>query len=468
MTMDVIVLAAGKGTRMNSALPKVLQPLAGRPLLAHVLETARALQPAALHVVVGHGMEAVRTRFDDPDLHWVEQAEQRGTGHAVAQALPHLAGGLALILYGDVPLVRPQTLAGLQAAAGDGLSLLVAEWADPGGYGRILRNAAGQVCGIVEERDATQAQRAIREVNTGLMAVSATLLRRYLPRLQPHNAQGEYYLTDLVALAVADGVAVHAVRTEEHEEVLGVNDRLQLAQVERVLQRRQAEALLRAGVTLADPARLDVRGTLVCGRDVFIDVGCVFEGRVHLGDGVRIGAHGVLRDCELAAGVDVLPFCHLDGARVGSRCPHRPLRAAAARCRSGTADPYRQFRGDQAGHGGRGQQDQPPQLCGRCPGWARGQRGRRHHHLQLRRGEQASHRHRGRGVHRLRNRTGGARNRGRGSDLGRGNHAAQGRACRPAYAGRRTPAHASPLAAAATEAQAWMSRLPAAVKPGVG
>ncbi len=332
MTMDVIVLAAGKGTRMNSALPKVLQPLAGRPLLAHVLETARALGPAALHVVVGHGMEAVRTRFDDPDLHWVEQTEQRGTGHAVAQVLPHLAGGLALILYGDVPLVRPQTLAGLQAAAGDGLSLLVAEWADPGGYGRILRNAAGQVCGIVEERDATQAQRAIREVNTGLMAVSAALLRRYLPRLQPHNAQGEYYLTDLVALAVADGVAVHAVRTEEHEEVLGVNDRLQLAQVERVLQRRQAEALLRAGVTLADPARLDVRGTLVCGRDVFIDVGCVFEGRVHLGDGVRIGAHGVLRDCELAAGVDVLPFCHLDGAQVGSGArigPYARLRPGA-------------------------------------------------------------------------------------------------------------------------------------------
>ena len=332
MTMDVIVLAAGKGTRMNSALPKVLQPLAGRPLLAHVLETARALQPAALHVVVGHGMEAVRTAFDDPDLHWVEQAEQRGTGHAVVQALPHLVGDLALILYGDVPMVRPQTLAGLQAAAGEGLSLLVAERADPGGYGRILRNAAGQVCGIVEERDATQAQRAIREVNTGLMAVSATLLRRYLPRLQPHNAQGEYYLTDLVALAVADGVAVHAVRTEEDEEVLGVNDRLQLAQVERVLQRRQAEALLRAGVTLADPARLDVRGSLVCGRDVFIDVNCVFEGCVHLGDGVRIGAHGVLRDCELAAGVDVLPFCHLDGARVGPGArigPYARLRPGA-------------------------------------------------------------------------------------------------------------------------------------------
>ena len=332
MAMDVIVLAAGKGTRMNSALPKVLQPLAGRPLLAHVLETARALQPAALHVVVGHGMEAIRTRFDDPDLRWVEQAEQRGTGHAVAQALPHFADGLALILYGDVPLVRPQTLAGLQAAAGDGLSLLVAEWADPGGYGRILRDAAGQVCGIVEERDATEAQRSIREVNTGLMAVSATLLRRYLPHLQPHNAQGEYYLTDLIALAVADGVAVHAVRTEDHEEVLGVNDRLQLAQVERVLQRRQAEALLRAGVTLADPARLDVRGELVCGRDVFIDVNCVFEGRVHLGDGVRIGAQCVLRDCELAAGVEVLPFCHLDGARVGPGArigPYARLRPGA-------------------------------------------------------------------------------------------------------------------------------------------
>jgi bifunctional UDP-N-acetylglucosamine pyrophosphorylase/glucosamine-1-phosphate N-acetyltransferase len=332
MTIGVIVLAAGKGTRMNSALPKVLQPLGGRPLLAHVLETARALRPDALHIVVGHGMEAIRTAFEDPDLRWVEQAEQRGTGHAVAQALPVLDQDLALILYGDVPLVRPQALVALREAASEGMALLVADRVDPVGYGRIVRDATGQVQAIVEERDATPAQRAIREVNTGLMAVSVPLLRQRLPQLQPHNTQGEFYLTDLVALAVADGVAVRTVRVEDCEDVLGVNDRLQLAQVERVLQCRQAEALLRAGVTLADPARLDVRGELVCGRDVFIDVNCVFEGRVHLGDGVRIGAQCVLRDCELAAGVEVLPFCHLDGARVGPGArigPYARLRPGA-------------------------------------------------------------------------------------------------------------------------------------------
>lgn len=332
MTTSVIVLAAGKGTRMNSALPKVLQPLGGEPLLAHVLAAARALSPQTIHVVAGHGMAAVQTACPGDDLHWVEQREQRGTGHAVAQALPHLAEGSALILYGDVPLVPPRTLGSLRDAAGEGVALLVMQAADPTGYGRILRDAAGRVQGIVEERDATAAMRAIGEVNTGLMAAPVALLRRYLPRVQPRNAQSEYYLTDVVALAVADGVAVSTVAAEDPDDALGVNDRLQLAYAERTLQRRRAEALLRAGVTLADPARLDVRGELRCGRDVFIDVNAVFEGRVVLGDGVRIGPNAVLRNCTIGEGVEVQAFSHLDGARVGDRArigPYARLRPGA-------------------------------------------------------------------------------------------------------------------------------------------
>ena len=332
MTTSVIVLAAGKGTRMNSALPKVLQPLGGQPLLAHVLATARALSPQAIHVVAGHGMAAVRAACPGDDLHWIEQTEQRGTGHAVAQALPHVAKGTALILYGDVPLVPPRTLAALRDAAGDGIALLVMQAADPTGYGRILRDAAGRVRGIVEERDATPAERSVREVNTGLMAAPVALLRRYLPQVQPRNAQGEHYLTDVVALAAADGAPVQAVAAQDPDDALGINDRVQLAFAERTLQRRRAEALLRAGVTLADPARLDVRGELLCGRDVFIDVNAVFEGRVVLGDGVRIGPNAVLRNCALGAGVEVLAFSHLDGARVGDRArigPYARLRPGA-------------------------------------------------------------------------------------------------------------------------------------------
>ncbi|MDY6956244.1 MAG: bifunctional UDP-N-acetylglucosamine diphosphorylase/glucosamine-1-phosphate N-acetyltransferase GlmU [Pseudomonadota bacterium] len=332
MTTSVIVLAAGKGTRMNSALPKVLQPLGGEPLLAHVLSAARALSPAAIHVVVGHGMDAVRRACDGDDLHWVEQAEQLGTGHAVTQALPYLEAGTALVLYGDVPLVPAETLAALCTAASEGVALLVMTAPDPTGYGRILRQDGGGVLGIVEERDATSAQRRIGEVNTGLMAISVAMLRRYLPAIQPSNAQGEYYLTDVVGLAVAEGVPVQTVSVQHAEDALGVNDKAQLAIVERVLQRRRAEALMRSGVTVVDPARLDVRGELICGRDVFIDVNCVFEGRVILGDGVRIGAQSVVRDCELAAGVDVRPFSHLEGARVGAAArigPYARLRPGA-------------------------------------------------------------------------------------------------------------------------------------------
>lgn len=332
MTTSVIVLAAGKGTRMNSVLPKVLQPLGGTPLLAHVLTSARALAPEAIHVVVGHGMAAVREVCNGNDLHWVEQGEQRGTGHAVAQALPYLADGTVLILYGDVPLVPSSTLTELCTVAADRIALLVMKAFEPTGYGRILRDGVGRVCGIVEECDATPEQRCIDEVNTGLMALPASLLRRYLPALQPRNAQGEYYLTDVVALAVADGVLVEAVSVEHAEDALGINDKSQLARVERVLQRRRAETLMRAGVTLADPARLDVRGELICGRDVFIDVNCIFEGRVVLGDGVRIGAQSVLQDCELASGVEIRPFCHLEGARIGANArigPYARLRPGA-------------------------------------------------------------------------------------------------------------------------------------------
>ena len=334
MPLDVIVLAAGQGKRMRSELPKVLQPLAGRPLLAHVLEAARALSPRRTIVVHGHGGEKVRAAFDGHDLAWVLQAEQLGTAHAVRQALPQVGDdGEVLILYGDVPLVRPETLRRLADAAREGVAVLTADMEDPGGYGRVLRNPAGGVERIVEEKDASGSERAVREINAGFMALGARRLRQWLAKIDNRNAQKEYYLTDIVALAVADRVPVTAVKVADAGEVAGVNSKRELAALERALQRAQARRLMDEGVTLADPARIDVRGTLHCGRDVSIDVNCVFEGRVVLGDRVRIGPHCVLRNVSLADDSEVHAFSHLDDAQVGARCRLGPY----ARLRPGTA-----------------------------------------------------------------------------------------------------------------------------------
>ena len=332
MALDIIVLAAGLGKRMRSELPKVLHPLAGRPLLAHVLDAARALSPRKTIVVHGHGAERVRAAFPDASLAWALQVEQRGTGHAVMQALPHVSADEVLILYGDVPLIQPATLERLRAAARSGLALLTVDLPEPKGYGRIVREG-GKVARIVEEKDASTAEKAIREVNAGFMAMDAKRLSAWAKKLGNHNAQKEYYLTDVVSLAVAEGVPVEAVKVDDVWEVSGVNSKQELAALERVAQTRHAARLLEAGVTLSDPARIDVRGTLECGRDVSIDINCVFEGKVRLGDGVRIGPHCVLRNVSIAAGSEVRAFSHLDDADVGARClvgPYARLRPGAS------------------------------------------------------------------------------------------------------------------------------------------
>jgi bifunctional UDP-N-acetylglucosamine pyrophosphorylase/glucosamine-1-phosphate N-acetyltransferase len=327
MPLSVIILAAGQGRRMNSDLPKVLQPLAGQPLLRHVVDTARTLQPAAVHVVYGHGGEQVRAAFAADALQWALQVEQKGTGHAVLQAMPAIPDDhLVLVLYGDVPLLKAATLGALLQLAGRGqLALLTVALADPAGYGRVLRDRRGSVKAIVEQKDATAAQLRIREGNTGVLAVAAPLLRRWLARLRSNNAQGEYYLTDIVAMAVKDRVAVRPLVAPAESEVLGVNDKLQLAQLESVLRSRRATAAMQAGATLADPARFDQRGELVLGRDVFIDADVVFEGRVVLGDRVRIGPHCVLRDMTVGADTHIVSHCVLERSEIGSGCSVGPF-----------------------------------------------------------------------------------------------------------------------------------------------
>jgi bifunctional UDP-N-acetylglucosamine pyrophosphorylase/glucosamine-1-phosphate N-acetyltransferase len=332
--LQVVVLAAGQGKRMRSDLPKVVHPLAGRPLLSHVIDTARSLEPRRLCVVIGHGAEAVRERFAGQRLEWAEQREQLGTGHAVMQALPHLdPDGTVLVLYGDVPLIASATLRALvDAAAGGSLALLTQELDNPKGYGRIVRDASGRVSRIVEEKDASREERAIREVNTGILAAPRRKLEAWLARLRNDNAQREYYLTDVVAAAVADGVAVEVRHPGAPHESLGVNSKVELAFLERRFQMNQAAQLLESGVTLADPARIDVRGELACGRDVSIDVNCIFEGRVSLGDGVRIGANCILRDVTVGAGTQVKPFSLLEEASIGANARIGPY----ARIRPGT------------------------------------------------------------------------------------------------------------------------------------
>jgi bifunctional UDP-N-acetylglucosamine pyrophosphorylase/glucosamine-1-phosphate N-acetyltransferase len=329
--VNIVILAAGQGKRMHSDLPKVLHRLAGRSLLAHVLETARSLAPERIVVVYGHGGEQVRDSTDGDDIRWVRQEPQLGTGHALQQALSELDRSAAtLVLYGDVPLTRRATLERLRDAAGAGIALLTVVLDDPTGYGRVVRRGE-QVVRVVEQKDASPDERAIREVNTGLMVLPTGRLAGWLGRLGNENAQKEYYLTDVVAAAVADDVSVRAVQPLAAWETLGVNSKAQLAALERIHQRDVAERLLEAGVTLADPQRIDVRGSLACGRDVAIDVNCVFEGNVDLGDSVSIGAHCVLRNVRIAPGTRVEPFCHIDDAEIGRNCrigPYARIRPA--------------------------------------------------------------------------------------------------------------------------------------------
>ncbi len=320
MKLGVVVLAAGKGKRMRSRIPKVLHPLAGRPLLAHVLDTAQALGAARVCVVYGYGGELVPQRMADYDCVWVEQAEQQGTGHAVMQAMPSLRDmDRILVLYGDVPLMEPTTLQHLMDAAVDtDLGMLTATFDDPTGYGRIVRDKTGQVVRIVEQQDATEAELRIGEANTGFLVADRARLDDWLARIENRNAQGEYYLTDVFALAVQEGVEIATSHPRTLDEVYGVNDRIQLAALERAFQRRRAEALMRDGVTLADPARFDIRGRLHAGEDVSIDVNVVIEGEVRLGAGVSIGPNCLLRDCELGPGTEVFANCVIEGAVVGA------------------------------------------------------------------------------------------------------------------------------------------------------
>ena len=324
--VDVVIMAAGKGTRMKSKLPKVLHTLAARPLLHHVMETAVSLLARQVVVITGHGaaeVEAACARFTGPAadfaLRFARQEPQLGTGHAVQQALPALADdGVVVVLSGDVPLTQPDTLLHLiQTCAGNQLALLTLEQANPTGYGRIVRDTDGAVQAIVEHKDASEAQRHITEIYSGIMAVPGVLLKSWLARLDNKNAQNEYYLTDIVKFAVADGVAVVGHKITDAVQVAGVNSPVQLAELERAYQLKQAHRLMEEGVRLADPARLDVRGDLLCAHEVSIDVNCIFEGQVHLGEGVRIGAHCVIANCVIEAGAVIHPFTHIDGEKLG-------------------------------------------------------------------------------------------------------------------------------------------------------
>ena len=326
MGLSVIILAAGQGTRMRSNLPKVLQPIAGRPLLAHVLETAAELSADDVCVVYGHGGEAVRDGFPGDGMRWALQAEQLGTGHAVQQAMPDTPDdNRVLVLFGDVPLLTAGTCGRLlEATPAEELAVLTVDMADPTGYGRIIRED-GKVSRIVEEKDASAAEKAVCEINTGVLVAPAARLRGWLNSLGNDNAQGEYYLTDVIGMAVRDGVAVHGIKADTETEVMGINDKKQLAEAERALQARLVEELMAQGVGFADPARVDIRGTLKCGKDVFIDVNAVFEGNVELGDNVKIESNNLVRDSKLGAGTLVHSNCHIEGAMTDADCEIGPF-----------------------------------------------------------------------------------------------------------------------------------------------
>ncbi len=326
MKLDIVILAAGEGKRMHSPLPKVLHPVGGIPLLQHVIDAAGVLAPVACHVVVGHGSGQVREAMAGAAINWVLQDQQLGTGHAVLQALPAIDDdATVLVLYGDVPLISPETLKELLAQAMSGPALLTARVQDPHGYGRILRTKKGRLLGVVEERDATPKERLVNEINTGILAAPAHQLKLLLPRVGNDNSQGEYYLPDIVQLALREDIPVATATAPSEIEVLGVNDRAQLNRVEREYQRRLAEKLLLAGVDVADSSRIDIRGRLECGSDVAIDVNCVFEGENQLADGARVGANCVLVDCKVGPGTEIKPFTHMEGVVVAANCVIGPF-----------------------------------------------------------------------------------------------------------------------------------------------
>ena len=333
MNLAVVILAAGKGTRMKSDLPKVLHPIAGRPMVQHVVDAAGALDPDNTVLIYGHGGDAVRQAVTGSRLQWAEQAEQLGTGHAVAQALPHLEEDVVLVLYGDVPLIQPQTLRDFVARVDDqSLALMTLTLDDPSGYGRVIRDGDGKVRRVVEQKDASDDEKAVREINTGILACTRRFLNDSLPRLSNSNAQGEYYLTDLIAMAVDAGMEVVTEQPGHAWEVDGVNDRVQLARLERVHQRVRAESLMRAGVTLLDPARLDIRGNLQCGQDVTLDINTVLVGDVVIGDRVTVGPNCLIRNARIGSGTHIEANSVVDGAVVGENCQVGPF----ARLRPGT------------------------------------------------------------------------------------------------------------------------------------
>ncbi|HEY3786690.1 MAG TPA: bifunctional UDP-N-acetylglucosamine diphosphorylase/glucosamine-1-phosphate N-acetyltransferase GlmU [Steroidobacteraceae bacterium] len=327
LPLVVLILAAGQGKRMHSDLPKVLQPLAGRPLLKHVIDTARSLQPASIHVVYGHGGELVRDTLQQEAVSWVLQAQRLGTGHAVQQAMPEVPDeSLVLVLYGDVPLINGSTLTRLVALAGPKkVGILTVTLDDPTGYGRVIRNSRGEVRRIVEQKDASKKELRLKECNTGVLAAPARSLRKWLHALRNDNSQGEYYLTDVIAMAVKDAVAVHPLSAESLSEVLGVNDKCQLAALETAHRRDLTRQLMLAGVTVTDPERLDVRGSLTHGRDVVLDVNVVLEGAVKLGDRVRIGPFTVVRNSEIGDDTEVFGHCVIDSAVIGPNCNIGPF-----------------------------------------------------------------------------------------------------------------------------------------------
>lgn len=333
--LNVVILAAGLGKRMHSTLPKVLHPLAGKPLISHVLATARTLLPGKICVVYGYGGELVPQVINDDELIWVKQDPQMGTGHALLQTLPHLdSNGVTLVLYGDVPLTSVETLKKLIATSAESiLALLTLELDDPSGYGRIVRSSEGHgVIAIVEEKDASESEHQICEINTGIMVVPNQFLHNWLPKLENKNSQKEYYLTDIVKMAVTDGVKVDATHPEHAWETLGINSKIQLAALERIYQDETAGRLLDQGVTLSDPSRIDIRGQLFCGSDVSIDINCIFEGAVQLGDGVRVGANCILKNTKIQAGTQIAPFSLIEDAEIGKDCRIGPY----ARIRPGT------------------------------------------------------------------------------------------------------------------------------------
>ncbi|KAF0205373.1 MAG: bifunctional UDP-N-acetylglucosamine pyrophosphorylase / Glucosamine-1-phosphate [Gallionellaceae bacterium] len=330
--LNIVILAAGKGTRMHSDKPKVLHAIAGKAMLQHVVDVAANLKPSKTVVVYGHGGETVPKALVDSNALFVLQEPQLGTGHAVQQALPQLNDdSVSLVLYGDVPLIQQDTLEKILAHK-DSLTLLTQNLADPKGYGRIVRDQSGKVSCIIEEKDASSEQRQIQEINTGILAAPTGLLREWLGKLRNENAQGEYYLTDIVAMAVAQGVVIQTVQPTHAWEVMGINSKVQLAQLERIWQLELADRLMKQGVTLADPARLDIRGELICERDVEIDVGCIFEGRVQLGNGVKVGAYSVVKNTRIASSTHIAPYSHIDQAEIGEQCHIGPF----ARIRPGS------------------------------------------------------------------------------------------------------------------------------------